>query len=203
MGQIQTEVLKHTPPGSVITDCQNYGPNTYKMAARWLIAKGLYSEEDGNEQERLAKLRESWQQTPARTKPVPTPEAIQIWLSGQCAELKKSRGGPEIVPDNHKSVRVRYWLPSEPGEGPGTDNYRSCRWVIIEEGCSRSAEAHKDTVEADMEEIIEKPLQVDRIDAHPKGHYLPATRWLIANGFYSDIPQDEAERKRLLEGMGP
>ncbi len=192
--QIRQQVLDLCPAGSVITEERDWGRNAYLTSARWLIAKGFYSEQDGNEQERLRKLRQSWDQPPSRMVPTPTPEAVNTWLSDRYYGLEKKRGQPEIIPDVFKRVRLEIVLDGQ---------VHRVQWVILEEKSSRLAGEYRDYIQADLEELLGSDVHIaGSIQVYGK-EYRPATRWLIANGFCTDVATAEYQRKKLLKDMGP
>jgi hypothetical protein len=194
MDQIRQQVLSLCPAGSVITEARDWGRNAYLTSARWLIAKGFYSEQDGNEQERLTKLRQSWDKPPSRTVPTPTPEAVHTWLADRYYGLGKKRGQAEIIPDVFKRVHLQIVL-----EGQA----HRVQWVILEEKSSRLAEEYRDFILADLEELLGSQVDiVGTIEVYGK-QYRPVTRWLIANGFCTDVATAEYQRKTLLKDMGP
>ncbi len=194
MDRIRQQVLSLCPAGSVISDERDWGRNAYRSSARWLIAKGFYSEQDGNEQERLQKLRQSWEKPPTRTIPTPTPEAINTWLADRCYRLDKDRDEAEIIPEIYKRVRFHFVLDGQE---------HRVYWVILEEKSSRLAGEYRDYIQADLEDLLGSEARiVGRIEVCGK-QYRPVTRWLIANGLCTDVASAEYERKKLLKDMGP
>jgi hypothetical protein len=194
MDQIRQQVLDLCPAGSIITEERDWGRNAYLTSARWLIAKGFYSEQDGNEQERLKMLRQSWKKPPSRALPTPTPEAMNLWLSDRYYGLEKGRSQSEIIPDVYKLVHLQIALEGQP---------HRVEWVILEEGSSRRAEEYRDYIQADLEELIGGQVHLAGSIQVCGKQYRPATRWLIANGFCTDVATAEYQRKKLLKDMGP
>src|SRR5262249_12876153 len=99
---------------------------------------------------------------------------------------------PEIIPDVWK--RVSFEIDLE-GEQHLVD------WVIIEE-TTRPTEQYRDYIQADLEDLLGSKVRIVSRTLSVQGKkYLPATRWLIANGFCSDVANAEYHRKKILEDM--